>query len=244
MNQYYKEDLAYIHDVGFDRYALQSAPGILDILTHHAIQAGSIVDLGCGSGLSAQAFVAAGYDVLGIDISAAMIALARKRLPQATFQVASLFHTEIPHCNTVTAIGECLNYCFDPTNNHQTLSQLFHRIYDSLAPGGLFIFDLAEPGQVPLTTPTRSFTEGKDWVVLVEKTEDLERATLTRRIVTFRQVGDRYQRDDEIHQLQLYAAPDITHSLHQVGFQVQTQSQYGDFQLSKAHIAFIAKKLL
>ncbi|WP_289500347.1 hypothetical protein [Gloeocapsopsis sp. IPPAS B-1203] len=56
MNQWYKEDLAFIHDVGFSDYALQSAPGILAILEQNKIHKGLLVDLGCGSGLSAQEF--------------------------------------------------------------------------------------------------------------------------------------------------------------------------------------------
>ncbi|BDI18310.1 hypothetical protein ANSO36C_41120 [Nostoc cf. commune SO-36] len=32
MNEWYKEDLAFIHDDGFRDFALKSAPGILEIL--------------------------------------------------------------------------------------------------------------------------------------------------------------------------------------------------------------------
>ncbi|MCL1474686.1 hypothetical protein LAY57_29085 [Argonema antarcticum A004/B2] len=48
MNKWYKEDLAYIHHIGFRSYVLQAMPGILTILNQHGIQDGLIVDLGCG----------------------------------------------------------------------------------------------------------------------------------------------------------------------------------------------------
>ncbi len=51
MEEWYKEELAYIHDVGFSDYALKSAPGILEILERHQIRDGLVLDLGCGSGL-------------------------------------------------------------------------------------------------------------------------------------------------------------------------------------------------
>ncbi len=105
MQEYYKEDLAFIHDVGFNDYALKSAPGILKILAENKIREGLIIDLGCGSGLSAQEFTKAGYDVLGIDISESMIAIARTRVPNAEFRVCSLFQAEIPPCNAVTVSG-------------------------------------------------------------------------------------------------------------------------------------------
>ncbi|MDJ0621117.1 MAG: hypothetical protein QNJ63_31005 [Calothrix sp. MO_192.B10] len=54
MAEWYKKDLAYIHDIGFRDYALKSIPGILQILNQNKIDEGLIVDLGCGSGLSAQ----------------------------------------------------------------------------------------------------------------------------------------------------------------------------------------------
>lgn len=44
MKEWYKEDLAYIHDVGHSDYALKSAPGILDILAQNNIREGLIVD--------------------------------------------------------------------------------------------------------------------------------------------------------------------------------------------------------
>ncbi|OUL32631.1 class I SAM-dependent methyltransferase [Nostoc sp. 106C] len=241
MPEYYKEDLAFIHDIGYSDYALKSAPGILEILARHHIREGLIVDLGCGSGLSAQEFTKAGYRVLGIDISESMIAIARERSPNAEFRIGSLFEVNIPLCNAVTSISECLNYLFDPKSDRQTLINLFQRIYNALVPGGVLIFDIAEPRQVTEKI-TKGFTEGKDWVVLVEKAENQEANILTRRIISFRKVGEYYRRDDEVHYQQLYKATDIANELHQVGFEVQMMRSYGEYSLPKAHAAFIARK--
>lgn len=244
MEESYKEDLAFIHDVGFSDYALKSAPGILKIFHDHQIHSGLVVDLGCGSGLWAKELSLANYQVFGIDISDSMINIARQRVPDAEFLVGSLFQAEIPSCNAITSIGECLNYLFDPDNNHQTILKLFHRIYSVLKPGGVFIFDIAEPGQVTPGISHQAFTEGEDWTVLVEKEENREQQTLIRRIISFRKVGKYYRRNEEIHRLQLYTATDIVKQLEQVGFQVQTINHYGDYQLTKAHTAFIALKLI
>ena len=140
---WYKEDLAYIHDVGFSDFVLGSAPGILEILRSNGIREGLVVDLGCGSGQWARELVQVHYDVVGIDISEAVINIARRRVPEAEFRVASLFEDDIPPCNAVTAISEVLNYLFNPENE---LIRLFRRVYDALAPEGIFVFDVAEPG--------------------------------------------------------------------------------------------------
>ena len=242
MKDWYKEDLAFIHDVGFSHYALKSAPGILEILARNQIREGLVVDLGCGSGLWAQELAKAHYHVLGVDISESMIEIARARVPNAEFRVESLFKVDIPPCNAVTSIGECLNYLFDPDSARKTLLQLFHRIHSALTPGGVFIFDIAEPAQVVQGTPTRGFTQGEDWVVLVEKEEDREHRTLTRRIITFRKVGEHYRRDDEVHRLRLYEATDIAEELRQVGFQVEIMWSYGEYELPPAHAAIVARK--
>lgn len=192
MTRAYQEDLAYIHDVGYRDYAFKSAPGILEILAQNNIHHGLVVDLGCGSGLSALELTKSHYQVLGIDISEAMIAIARARVPRAEFRVESLFKVDIPVCHAVISIGECLNYLFDRDNNAQALRQLFQRIYHALTAGGVLIFDVAEPGQVIAGSRVKSFNEGEDWIVLVEKEEDPEKLILTRRIVSLRRVGQYY----------------------------------------------------
>lgn len=242
MQDGYPEDLAYVHDVGHRDYALQSVPGILAILAQYEIREGLVVDLGCGSGLSAQALTKAHYQVLGVDLSEALIAIARRRVPEAEFRVESLFQTDIPSCHVVISIGECLNYLFDSNHSSDTLKNLFDRIYDALIPGGVFIFDIAEPGQVMQGSTTKSFQEGSDWIVLVEKEEDLRRSMLTRRITTLRKVEEQYQRADIVHQLRLYSAVDVAKILRNAGFRIQIIHQYGEFELPPAHAAFVARK--
>src|SRR6185295_18594623 len=147
MTKAYQHDLAYIHDAGFGDFAKNSAPGLLEIFRQNAINMGLVVDLGCGSGIWARALSRAGYEVLGIDISPAMIEIARKRVPRGEFRVESLLRFTLPECDAVTSLGECLNYLFDESNSMTQLRRLFGRIYTALKPGGVFVFDIAEPGR-------------------------------------------------------------------------------------------------
>lgn len=59
---------------------------------------GSLLDIGCGTGLSAAAFSRLGFDVQGIDFSSASIDYARKRFAQlglkGSFMSADLFSFE------------------------------------------------------------------------------------------------------------------------------------------------------
>ncbi len=242
MTQWYSEDLTYIHDEGFRDYALKSAPGIIAILKSCQITTGLIVELGCGSGLLAQALHQIGYQILGIDISEAMIAIAKTRIPTAQFRVESLFCTEIPPCRAVISLGECLNYLFDKEADI-ALNSLFERVYNALLPGGVFIFDVVIPGQIPPNEARKSFSEGQDWLVLVEKYEDIEQEILTRRIITLRQTGELYRRTEEVHRQRLFNAANLSETLTQIGFQVEAMNHYGNFSLPPARVAFVARKL-
>ncbi len=45
MTDFYREDVAYIHDVGHAAFALGAAPGIMEILECNGIYHGLVVDL-------------------------------------------------------------------------------------------------------------------------------------------------------------------------------------------------------
>ena len=240
MTRWYGEDLAFIHDAGHADFALRSAPGILEILARSGIREGLVVDLGCGSGQWARELVDDGYRVLGIDISEDMIELSRRRVPEAEFRVSSLFDADIPPCGAVTAISEVLNYLFDEEAGG--LRPLFGRAFEALAPGGVFVFDVLGPGQVPPGTTAKGFRVGEDWAVLSEREEDSGRGTMTRRIVSFRKVGEHYRRDDEVHRVRLYDPSELYAELGEAGFRVKTVRAYGDYPLGENHVAFEARK--
>lgn len=242
MDYGYQEDLAYIHDVGFGAFANKSTPGLLEILRQNGIENGLVVDLGCGSGIWAKAITQAGYDVLGVDISAAMLDLAKAKAPKAQFQQESLLKFNLPTCNAVTSIGECLNYQFDD-NGLADIQELFTRIYQSLQPGGIFIFDILEPGSLSGSNPHQTYNQGEDWAILLEKVENSQDNTLTRKMTIFRQVGNLYRRSEETHTVKLYKGSEIAKQLRQVGFRVRIIRGYGELRFRKALVGFIATKV-
>ena len=237
----YRQDLAYIHDVGFDWFARGTAPGVLDILRRGGIMDGLVVDLGCGSGIWARELVRAGYEALGVDISRAMLAIARKRIPEATFRNESYLKTKLPRCDAVTSLGECFNYLFDEQNSLRRLCSLFRRVHAALRPGGLFIFDVAEPGRG--RGPRVKGVEGKDWANIVEVEEDGAAQCLTRTITSFRKVGRLYRRDREVHRLRLYRASEMARELREVGFRVRVVRGYGAYRFPKSYVGFVARKV-
>lgn len=240
--QGYREDLAYVHDAGFGRFAELAAPFLLAALGRSLAPGCLVVDIGCGSGGWARRLTDAGYAVLGIDQSRALLSLARARAPRAVFQQGSFLDIDLPPCDAVTALGEVLNYCFDERNGPRALSRLFRRVHAALRPGGLFAFDLALPGRVPGGGPAQGHRAGADWAVLFESEEDRGHRFLTRRITTFRRVGRGYRRGEEVHLQRLYPEAKVAAALRRAGFSVRTSRSYGRFRLPPGLAAFLARR--
>jgi SAM-dependent methyltransferase len=236
----YQNDLAYIHDTGFGGFARGSSPGLLSLFRQNGITEGLVVDLGCGSGIWARELADAGHPVIGVDISPAMIDLARRRVPEARLHVGSFTRFPIPACRAVTALGEVFNYLFDPENSLRTLRRVCERVFHALTPNGLLVFDVAEPDRCKGIT--QRFVEGEDWTCLVEIRRDVAKQQLTRRIVSFRKVGDTYRRHEETHTQQLYPGTKVADMLRAVGFRVRQVRSYGNYALSPKVVALVARK--
>jgi SAM-dependent methyltransferase len=233
--------LAYIHHAGFSDYARHAAPGLLEILRKNGVTEGLVTDLGCGSGGWASELNGAGYRVFGVDQSAAMIRMARRNAPRSTFQVASLLRVKLPACAAITSIGECLNYCFDQRNSSPALLRLFRGVYRALRPGGVFVFDIAEPSRIP-KEPEKKWMAGRDWAVLVSIAGNRERNLLCRQITTFRKVGKLYRRSDETHTLRLYRTRDLIDDLAGCGFRARRLTAYGSFRFPPGIAGVLAIK--
>jgi len=237
----YRDDLAYIHDVGFGGFADRAAPWLLQQLAERELRDGLVIDLGCGSGIWARALSVAGYSVLGYDISPSMVAIAQKRVPRGEFHARPLLAARLRPCVAVTAIGEVFNYLFDKRNTPEALDRVFRNVYAALRPRGLFVFDVALPGRVPGGL-ARSYTLGSDWACLYEAEEDARKQLVTRRITTFRKVGQTYRRDDEVHLLRLYDRDKLTAQLRAIGFRVRTVRSYGGTAFPPGYAGFVAQK--
>ena len=231
---FYGTDVSYIHDRGFSRFVDGCCAGLLQLVQQHEITRGRIVDLGCGGGISTEALAAAGFETLGIDQSAAMIKLARQRLPQGKFRRASLEDQPLPECQAITALGETLNYTRS-VQPARRLSQFFARAHRALTPNGLLIFDIREPLNRGELAPNHQW-QGEDWACLV-------RQELTRHVTSFRQLGKLYRREDEIHVQHLYSKSELVASLRARGFRVHTRRSYGTYRLHDHRLVVVAKKV-
>ncbi|MGD9387301.1 MAG: class I SAM-dependent methyltransferase [Gammaproteobacteria bacterium] len=242
MSHAYREDLSWIHDLGFGDLARNAAELLLREFAAEGMDGGLVVDLGCGSGIFAEALSDAGYDVLGIDLSPAMIDLARQRVPDAEFRCESLLATALPPSTAVVAIGEVFNYRFDESSSRPARRALYERIHASLQPGGFLLFDVAGPGRVPGDGHLHTCVDGGAWALLMRAEEDPATARLTRCITSFRQAGELFRRDDECHELDLLPPEEVLDDLEAAGFTAQPLGAYHGFELPPGLHGFLARR--
>ena len=102
-------------------------------------QSGRVVDLGCGSGVPiTRYFAARGYQVEGYDLSPAMLDVARREVPAASFTEARIEDVDLEP-NSVDLIVSFFAIIHVPREEH---AALFGRMRTWLRPGGMALLSL------------------------------------------------------------------------------------------------------
>lgn len=213
-----------IHHEDFGRLAGWAANDLIAELQKAGLRRGTVVDLGSGSGILSRHLVGAGYQVMGVDISEAMVDLARSHVPGGEFQCQSLWDFELPPCVAVAAVGEALNYTIG-SGAPGRLALLAERVHRALVPLGIFLFDVATPGRAGPDAVAHQFHDRDRWTLYM-RAEERER-DLHRWITIFsRRADGSYGRVDEHHVLRLYDPLQVEEMLRGVGFEVDDRGNY------------------
>jgi len=145
--QAYSAAFARAYELGWTTFTRKMAPRLLELYqsTPHGRGGRAVIDLGCGSGHLALHFLEHGHQVLGVDLSPAMLALARERASeylrsgQAEFVEADMASfTAERRFGLAVSTYDAINHLPDEA----ALGRCFAAVRRVLAPDGMLVFDL------------------------------------------------------------------------------------------------------
>lgn len=144
--QGYTADLAHVYDEVFPDFSKTLAPRIFALYEARAArrsERGAMLDLCCGSGLTARYFAERGVEAYGIDASPAMIEEARAasaRMDRApVFGIGDARDFTLPRR---VAFATALYTAMNLLETERGLLAATGSVLRSLEPGGTFVFDI------------------------------------------------------------------------------------------------------
>lgn len=197
----YARDFAQIYHEAWSSFIRAEAPAIVARLRGFR----RVVDLACGTGVLAAALTRAGHDVLGLDASPAMLAIARRTAPRATFRRAAFGDPLPAGVDAVICTFDSLNYLRRP----MLLTATFRRVAEALQPGGLFLFDMNTMHGLRVRWKGIRVHRGDGWFVLLELSSDARRRQGVFAITGFRRRGASWRRFREVHMQRGYTWAEI-----------------------------------
>ena len=216
MIRYNDYDLfARVYNLYWGPYATQMYPILEHLVLRHLSAKAPVLDLCCGTGQLAARLTDDGYALTGIDVSEAMIEIARGNALHAEFLVQDA-RQALPARGFAAVFST-----FDSLNHLMTLKDLtlvFGNVRDVLTEGGYFAFDLnmAEAFETRWKG-TYAYVED-DHVCVVQSSKDVARRIGNMELTIF-ELGDRgWNRADLTVTERWYAHDDVLHGLQVAGF--------------------------
>ncbi|MCF0133136.1 MAG: class I SAM-dependent methyltransferase [Blautia sp.] len=151
-------DFARVYDLFMDNVDYEGwAQYIRSIFEEYKIHDGLVLDLGCGTGTMTELLSGAGYDMIGVDNSREMLAIAMEKQTAAREKASALLVDSEKHVHeilylcqemqefelygtvaAVVSVCDCINY----VTEKEDLQEVFRLVNNYLDPGGIFLFDI------------------------------------------------------------------------------------------------------
>lgn len=181
----------------------------------------TVLDLACGTGSLTAELALRGYEMIGVDKSAEMLAVAVDKCRDLPIEPPIFLNQSMEKLDLYGTIDACV-CCLDSINyvtRPAALKRAFSRVHLFLIPGGLFVFDVKTPGAL----------QNADGEVFLDETEEtfcVWRADYSprRRILTygmdiFRARNDgTWDRGEEVHEEFAYTPDELEQFLKDSGF--------------------------
>jgi 2-polyprenyl-3-methyl-5-hydroxy-6-metoxy-1,4-benzoquinol methylase len=191
-----------------------------------------VADLGCGTGYVTRQLAESGYEMTGIDQSENMLAYAASMDDkQAVRWVQQDLRTlENIQADAAISMFDVVNYITSP----EDVQAAFGRIWDMLAPGGVFLFDVHSIRHIEEDLAGELFAEVHEnlaYTWFCEAGQEQGEVFHDLTFFTKELQSEKYDRFDEYHHQRTYLPDTYKQWLESAGFQVC--GLFGDFDIEK-----------
>lgn len=212
-------DFAYIYDrlmhddVDYDKWC----DYIESLMAAEGCEPDTICELACGTGSITSRLEARGYRMTGVDISADMIEVARKKTRRAEYVCENMAR----YCPE-KKFGACL--CMIDGMNYVIAPKLAERVFKNvrgcLEPGGVFIFDVSSRYKLKEIIGDETFIHSEYDVFYSWQNRYTERYNISDMLLNFFvRRGDTYERFEERHLQRAYTERELKVLLGRAGFE-------------------------
>jgi SAM-dependent methyltransferase len=190
---------------------------------------GRVLEMGCGSGRLTIQIAQAGVDVIGADLSDAMLEAARAKAVAAgvavEFATADMRNFELGGPFAAVLIpGNSLCHLF----TGEELKNCFACVHRHVAPGGRFIFDVSKWDLARLASkPDERVPVMSTGDLIIEEVAEYDSATQARRIIWFvKNIATGETREID-HSLRVIFPQELLLLIEMTGFRLD--ARYGEF---------------
>ena len=216
------------------------------IMEREGVRPRTAVDLACGTGSVALILARKGIRVTGVDLSEEMLTMACQKAESLAyppqFVCQPLQRLKLPRgVDLAVCALDSMDYILDPNDCREAIV----RVYKSLNPGGIFIFDVNTPEKLR-SMDGQVFLDEDDDVFCVWRGEfDEETNICSYGMDLFQREGQVWHRSFEEHQEYAYSRDQLTDYLCDAGFthiKVYGDRRFGPPMPGEQRIYFSARK--
>lgn len=208
----------FMSDVPYQEWCVY----ICKILEEYGVTDGLVLDLGCGTGSLTELLAKRGYDMIGVDLSADMLEIAREKQMESGLDILYLLQDmrEFELYGTVRAVVsvcDSLNYIMSETE----LMQVFRLVNNYLDPGGIFLFDLNTVYKYRELLGDHTIAENREYSSFIWENMYYEDAQINEYDLTiFQEEGTGlYRKFEETHFQRAYSLNTVKKLLAEAGMQ-------------------------
>ena len=211
---------AEVYDLFMDNVPYEQwSEYLADLFREFHIEDGLLLDLGCGTGKLTRLMADKGYDMIGVDYSYEMLAIAKEQSDKSILYLLQDMR-EFELYGTVKGIYsacDSLNYILE----EEELKEVFSLVNNYLDPEGIFVFDLNTPYKYQSLLGENTIAETREegsfiWENYFDEEEKINEYDLT---LYIKDEGERFQRFQEVHYQKSYDLETIQGLLADAGLE-------------------------